>query len=108
VKSRPAHADDCPGCDTGWVWGDLLCPRCASAVQKAQPSFYTGWLAARAALELRKEDTAAIGLEAFQRGLIVGTARLLHKPGGNRRNWAFEITPKGHAILEKAKKKAKA
>ena len=85
MKRRPDQASDCPGCNVGWVIGDLLCPRCADKVQNAQPDFYPQWLKSRAAaVHGDKTDTVSAALEAYHRGLIVGTAILLHKPGPAR------------------------
>lgn len=100
MTKRPAHATDCPGCNIGCVSGELLCPRCMNAVHAAQPTYYDAWMSARAVLDQRKEDTAAAASEAFRRGLIVGTAIVLHRPCSNRRNWHYQITAKGHALLD--------
>jgi len=111
MKQRPEHAADCPGCDTGWVFGDLLCPRCTNNVNTAQPDYYPSWLSARAELYSTHptvpsgpEGWAAI--EAYRRGLIVGTARAMHTPpNSNRRDWHYVITPAGHRALDAATKK---
>ncbi len=85
MKRRPEHATDCPGCDIGWVTGELLCPRCAEKVQAARPTFYTTWLHARAAMVAAPQDTVATAMEAYHRGLIVGTAMALKSPPPRQR-----------------------
>jgi hypothetical protein len=115
MTRRPEHAADCPGCQTGWVDGTMLCPRCTQAVQSSAPDLYPAWLKARAAevkatYNLPPRDQAEHNImenEAFTRGLIVGTAMALHRPKGNRREWQYQITPKGEQILSEAKKGAK-
>lgn len=86
--NRPEHAADCPGCDTGWTTGELLCPRCEDAVHKADPSMYPLYLEARNFHSIREqtsgqnEDGQRLTKQAFEkhaytRGVIVGAARIL-------------------------------
>lgn len=88
MSKRPEHAQDCPGCDTGWTVGDLLCPLCMNAVNTGQPDLYPKWTSHRANhLELLGDDdghpshlglvNAEACLEHFYRGVIIGTARVL-------------------------------
>lgn len=88
MSTRPAHAKDCPGCDTGWTVGELLCPLCTTTVHTSQPELYDRWLSARARYnEMVNNDdggpshydlmNAEACIEAYYRGFIVGTARVL-------------------------------
>lgn len=88
MSKRPEHATDCPGCDTGWTASGLLCPLCESTVNTAQPDLYLKWMDHRAKhAELLNDDDggpnhydlthAEACLEAFYRGVIIGTARVL-------------------------------
>ena len=83
MSARPDHAQDCPGCDSGWTVGDLLCPLCAAAVNTSNPELYPTWLAARSALwgDVEKMPPSGphgwVAIEAYRRGFIVGMARML-------------------------------
>ena len=103
---RPATAEDCPGCKVGWIWGEILCPRCKAKVNKAQLSFYTEWLAARQSRVDHERNVLAVDAEAYHRGLIIGTAMALHAPKGSGQSWEYRITPKCYRALKNAKKKA--
>lgn len=80
---RPEHAADCPGCKTGWVVYSLLCGICTKAVQAKRPSIFDSWREAKEALQKSEPPPAPPGgygwaaVEAFRRGVIVGTALLL-------------------------------
>lgn len=90
MKKRPEHATDCPGCKTGWVTGELLCPRCARNVQVSQPILYDAWMSARAALYGDPDKMPPSGpegwvaIEAYRRGLIVGTALVISSAIGKQ------------------------
>ena len=88
MNNSPLDANDCPGCDAGWVMAELLCPRCDSRVQRHCPDLVSDWLEARVdafggkagKLEMLPARAAfdLIASEAFYRGVLVGTARVLH------------------------------
>lgn len=76
---RPEHAADCPGCD-GWIAGaTILCSRCTGRVQQFKPELYPYWLSLRAVMNHSTADACA---EAFTRGYIIGTAKVLHTQKG--------------------------
>ena len=85
MSKRPEHATDCPGCDTGWTASGLLCKQCENAVNTSNPILYPQWLEARHFLDAVGTDAPSrpsgpegwAAIEAFRRGLIVGTARVL-------------------------------
>jgi hypothetical protein len=83
--NRPSHAADCPGCKTGWTTGELLCRLCAYAVHEKDATLFGSWLRARAALHaeapppLPPGDDGWAAIEAFRRGLLVGTAQILSR-----------------------------
>ncbi len=88
MTPRPDHAIDCQAC-AGWTTDELLCPRCSKAVHRHDKGLWPLWLKARATyVQLVKDDdgslyhkdfvNSAACVEAFQRGFIVGTARVLN------------------------------
>jgi hypothetical protein len=86
MTRRPEHAADCPGCLTGWVDGALLCPRCQAAVHATNAELYPMWMKARALSVNTPTKTEYIAMEAYRRGLIVGTALLVKRLAVKRLN----------------------
>lgn len=78
MSQRPEHATDCPGCDTGWCVSALLCPMCTNAVTTSNPELYDRYLSAWAEKARFPGHIEAIATEAYRRGLVVGTARVLN------------------------------
>jgi len=87
MKKRPHDANQCPGCDSGWVMSNLLCPLCMSRVQRHGPDLVDDWLEARVDAfgglpgkldkVTSRQAFTLIASEAFCRGVLVGTARTL-------------------------------
>lgn len=67
---RPACAVDCPACD-GWIVGTaFLCPQCTARVHAHAPEMYAICLAHGGAARWPEYH--------YWRGMITGTAKLLH------------------------------
>ena len=88
MKQRPEHAQDCPACDKGWTASGILCMRCTDAVIEFDAGLYPAFMKHRAeharlvahdagGLAIMELAQAEACLEAYFRGVIVGTARVL-------------------------------
>lgn len=110
MKSRPAHADDCPGCDTGWTASGILCMRCTDAVNFFNAGLFPAFMKHRAEYaRIVANDSGGLvdielaSLEAcrevYFRGVIIGTAIVLTAQR-NERHAAW--------IEKKKKRRAKA
>lgn len=101
---RPETATDCPGCPTGWVMADLLCPMCTKRVYASDPDLYYTWTRTRSHMCNQPAEKGRVAAEAFWRGVIVGTAKATYKPRSTRRG-VYVLTPLAHAILDASNKK---
>lgn len=88
MSQRPEHAQDCPGCDTGWTASGILCKRCTDAVNAFNAGLYPAFMGHRAEYaRLVANDSGGLvdmelaaneaGREAYFRGVIIGTAIVL-------------------------------